>query len=624
MLNKIRNDVAHNKLVRVFLIVITLAFVFWGMGLSGLSFNKNYAIKVDSAEVSSSEYYRAYQQYKQQLTAQFQGQEISAELLKLLGVEKQVTDRFVNQALLEAYANDNNIFVGEETIFNLLKTQPGFFNEEGVFDKQVYKARLKEAQMNPLEFEKIIAKNIQANLVSNYFTNAVQVSDLELAMQVKHEQERRDIEVLTVKALDLAALPKATEEELNKLYQENIENFKVAEERSFKLLTVSKEALAKEQTATAQEVKAYFEEHQEEFFTKPEFKVQQILVKDEAKANEILAIADLNENFNKYVQEYSTDKSSKAKNGDMGWLTADIFGAGFENTVNATEKGKVATSTVKTVFGFHIFKITDIKEAKAKQFATVQAQIKANLISDKAEKELNNKIDATLDLVSAGENLDEISKQLGFKLQEFNNAKATNPQSYINEVFATELGEVSQQFDLGLNSFGFVEVTNINEESVKELADVKDVLIAKFNAAKTAEMLQVKADEVLTAITENKLSFKQAAKNFKLSAPVQSVVSLARVNNQKKQISNEIANEVFIAKPNTLVEKTLSNSNDIIIIKVLDTYQESIDEKGEERIRKALKAQKEETAFMAFMDSLKATYKVEVNQKVIDYILAQN
>ncbi|HAG52481.1 MAG TPA: hypothetical protein DCL21_01705 [Alphaproteobacteria bacterium] len=623
MLNKLRNDIAHNKLVRLVLVIITLAFVFWGMGLSGLSFNKNYAIKVGEAEVTPTEFHRAYQLAKQQISQQFQGQELSPELMKLFGVEKQITQELTSQALLEAYAKDENIQISNKTVFELIKNEKAF-QKDGKFDKETYKAVLAQAQLTALEYEATLVKNIQANIIAIMFNQAIVVSDDELEMQVKHAQERRDADILTIKATDLAGLPKPTDEELEAIYNKQIDNFKIAEKRSFKLLVVSKDALAKEQTVTAEEIKQYFEEHSEEFFTKPEFKVQQILVKDKETADKVLALADLSENFNKYVTEYSTDKVSKVKNGDMGWLTGDIFGAEFENAINSAKKGDVAHSAIKSVFGYHIFKLNEIKESKLKSFDEVKDKIKADLIANKAEEALDEKINTTLDMVSAGEKLDNIAKELGFKLQNFTDAKANGPQDYIKDVFETALDEVSQPIELDFGSTGFVQVTDIKDESVKPLEKVKGLLTTTFEQEKTAELLQAKADEVLAAIQENKLSFKDAVKQFKLSAPIKSVVSIARIGDQKKEVSADVAKNMFETATNTVVNKTLHTENDILIVKVLGSYQEEISDANKEKLRQALVMQKTNDLYYSFVDALRKEHKVKVNQALIDQIIKQN
>ena len=626
MLDKIRNNVAHNQVIRGSLILITLAFVFWGMGIQSLSFfSKNYAIKAGNVEISATDYNRAYQMAVARTQQQLGGQKLPDSFMEQINKQTQATTTasLTNQALLEAYASSENIFVDDKTIYQILEVTPSF-QKDGKFDKETYKAVLRNYNFSPIEYEEMLVKQVQANMIEILFNQTATVSELELDAQLKYIQERRDLDIISLNAKDVTTLPKATDEELKAIYEEKADEFKIEEARDYKLLVISKKALSEGQTVTDEEVKQYFDENKDEFFTKPEFKVQQILVKEQKTADKVLAIADLSANFNKYVQEYSTDTISKPKNGDMGWLSGDIFGAEFENAVHSAKKGEVAKQAVKTVFGFHIFKLTDVKESKLKSFDEVKAKIKANLLAEKAETELNDKIDTALDMVSAGEKLENISKQLGFKLQEFKNQTAQAKNSYIDTVFETALDEVSQPIELDYDATAFIEVTNIVDESTKPFAEVKNVVEATYKEQKTAELLAEKADKVLEDIMANELTFKQAAKKYKLVSPIKSVVSVARIGNQAKQISNEISMAAFDAKANSVLEETITDGQNIVIVKVLDSYQEATTAEQKDQVRQALIAQKTNDLYLSFINSLQNTYKPSVNDAMIKQIVESN
>jgi peptidyl-prolyl cis-trans isomerase D len=624
MLNNIRNNIAHSKKTKVVLSVVAVGFVVWGIGMQDLSLSRNYALKVGSTEISATDYARAYAIAQERIKAQFGGQEVPAELMKLFGVEKQIENSLVSEAALQNYINENKIFIDESIILDLIKQDPKF-QKDGKFDKATYTAVLAQYQLSPIEYEKSIIKSVKANLVVNGFVGSTDVSDIELDMQVKHIQERRDIEVLTIADKDITTLPEATEDELTAIYEEMTDSFKVAETRDFNVLVISQEALAKDIKIEDADVKAYFDEHKDEFFTKPEYKVQQILVKDEQTANKVLALADLKTNFNKYVQEYSQDKFSKDKNGDMGWLSGNIFGAEFENFVNTTKKGDVSTTAIKTPFGFHIFKLTDLKPAAEKPFAEVKEKIKANLTAKQAEEMLQEKLDMALDMSSAGEKLKNIADELGFEMQSFTNVKADFPKPYITTVFETDEGEISQPIDLDLNATALVEVTTITPESVKELNEVKEQVVAAYKQEKTNELKQEKANAILETVKSGEVSFKQAAKDNKLATAIKSVVDLARSANQKQQISDEVAAKAFDTKPGSVIATTLNDQEgNVIIVKVTESYQEKISDKDKENIRSELALNKTNELYLSFINALTSDYKVVRNEAVIKQITKNN
>ena len=85
----------------------------------------------------------------------------------------------------------------------------------------------------------------------------------------------------------------------------------------------------------------------------------------EAAANKLAqSILDSIKNgakFEDMVLKYSQDQFSKPKMGDIFYFTAGQLPFEFEDAAYKTEKGKVYPEVVKTKFGYHIIKVTDIK-----------------------------------------------------------------------------------------------------------------------------------------------------------------------------------------------------------------------------------------------------------------------
>lgn len=73
--------------------------------------------------------------------------------------------------------------------------------------------------------------------------------------------------------------------------------------------------------------------------------------------------------FGEMAKKYSADFYSKSNGGNIGYITAGLLPASFEDAAYKTEVGKVYPEVVKTKFGYHIIKVTDkinrIPEVKA-------------------------------------------------------------------------------------------------------------------------------------------------------------------------------------------------------------------------------------------------------------------
>ncbi len=67
-------------------------------------------------------------------------------------------------------------------------------------------------------------------------------------------------------------------------------------------------------------------------------------------------------NFEEMAKRHSQDQFSAPSGGDLFYITGGLLPIEFEDAVYATEKGKIYPELVQTRYGFHIIKVTEIKE----------------------------------------------------------------------------------------------------------------------------------------------------------------------------------------------------------------------------------------------------------------------
>ncbi|MFB5251840.1 peptidylprolyl isomerase PrsA [Bacillus mycoides] len=115
---------------------------------------------------------------------------------------------------------------------------------------------------------------------------------------------------------------------------------------------------------------------------KPEIKASHILVKDEATAKKVKEELGQGKSFEELAKQYSDDTGSKEKGGDLGYFTAGKMVKEFEDAAFKMKKDEVS-EPVKSQFGYHIIKVTDIKEQKP--FDEVKGDIKKDLVQKKAQ-----------------------------------------------------------------------------------------------------------------------------------------------------------------------------------------------------------------------------------------------
>lgn len=110
-----------------------------------------------------------------------------------------------------------------------------------------------------------------------------------------------------------------------------------------------------------EEVRRYYEEHEKEY-TK-EFRVSHILVNSREEADKIKDLLKRH-SFAWVARRYSIDKHTR-RGGDLGFLSKGNMIPEFERVVFNMKVGEVS-DIIESEFGYHIIKLTDIRDARFK------------------------------------------------------------------------------------------------------------------------------------------------------------------------------------------------------------------------------------------------------------------
>lgn len=169
--------------------------------------------------------------------------------------------------------------------------------------------------------------------------------------------------------------------------------FKEMIKNSF-IIKAVQEDIVKNVTITDDEVKSYYDKNKETVFTKGAgADVAHILVADEGKAKELKAKLDAGADFATLAKENSIDNGTKNKGGNLGFVqynTKELvseFVEGFKNL----KEGQVS-EPVKSQYGYHLIKVTGIKNGEVVSFDEVKEQLKNLLLDQKKEAVYNAKI----------------------------------------------------------------------------------------------------------------------------------------------------------------------------------------------------------------------------------------
>ncbi|MFO7596951.1 MAG: SurA N-terminal domain-containing protein, partial [Desulfocurvibacter africanus] len=149
MLDPIRQN-ARSWGVKIVFGIIIIVFVFWGVG-SFRNQNGTVVGYVNDTPVNVTEYRQALERATEQLRSRFP--DLDAEMLKQLGLRRQVFSQIVDSELVRQKAKDTGMVVSDEEVREIIKSTPAFQGDRGGFDYELYRRLLRANGLTEAGYE---------------------------------------------------------------------------------------------------------------------------------------------------------------------------------------------------------------------------------------------------------------------------------------------------------------------------------------------------------------------------------------------------------------------------------------------------------------------------------------
>lgn len=516
MMDRLREGV-NSIAVKIILGLIILSFVFAGVGSYIVGGTNNAAAKVGNTDIPRGEFEMAYQNERNRMQAQL-GDYFSQMLADPAYVEsfrKSVLDRMINDVLLDQQAEALGLRISDEQVRSMILEMPQF-QSNGQFDQEIYQASLRRAGFSPDTF----AEYMRRELVREQLLNALQTSEFTLPGEVQVQGElftqTRDIRTVAIDFEEFAKNVELTDEEIQDYYKANQDNFTRPEQAKVAYIELSAEALKTQIEVSDEEVQKYYDEHLDKYSSEEQRRVAHILVEgdDEAKAQAILDELNNGAEFATLAEEKSDDFGSAEIGGDLGWIERDVMDPAFEEAAFALENVGDVSELVKSDFGYHIIKLEELKDSVAKPFADVAAEIKQELVDQKAVDkfyELQNELERVAfeypdSLDDASKAVDQEVKSTGFVSQADAPEVLRNP-AVMQAILSPEVKEDglnSEAIEVAPEHIVVVRVEEARPETVLPLDEVKDQVVTELSRVKGEQGALELGTKVVAALKEGK------------------------------------------------------------------------------------------------------------------------
>ena len=367
MLNSIRNF-SKTVTAKIFLFIVAIPFVFWGMGDVFTSGNTNSLAKINNENISTEDFIDHIN--KLNINQNLIKDKIDENILE------EVLGRLISNKLIELEIKEANLVISDKMLAEKIKTNVNFLDDNQKFSRTKYEKFLISNNLNANEFEKNFKENEFQEELFNYLGGGIKSPSFLIDKIYIEDTKKINVEFINLEEIYLKK-EQLTTEDIQNYINENQEKLK----RDYIDFTYSK--------VTPQNLIG-LNEYNNEFFD---------------KIDEIESKLLNNTNFNDIVNFYNLKSISRNKitlNSENTELDAKIYNARNNENFGIIDEGDY----------FVIYKIKNIAtKLPSLNDVGFENEIR-NLLFNKNKFEYNKKI---LKLINEGKFQESDFKKIATK-----------------------------------------------------------------------------------------------------------------------------------------------------------------------------------------------------------------
>ena len=623
MLQTIRNN-SQGFLAKIFVGFIVFIFAIFGLDSLVTYVNTESSVSVNGVDID-------------EITIESEAQRITQELLSSLGAQidmssidttqfrEQAINNLVERELFIQTALKNGMLISSASLDRDIARTPDF-QVDGVFSNQRAQALLASFGMTPASYRASLQQQGLLNQMISAYSTSSFATPSELQTLARINEEKRNFRYVAIRAANLAQTQEVSDDEISQYYDANSALFMQGERVSLEYLELNKNDLFAEVDVTEEQIQAQYDIELSSLQSQTERRASHILLQasgDEfegatAQAEAIKARLDAGESFEDLAAEFSDDGGSAQFGGDVGYTTGETFADEFELALSQLAVDEVS-GPVRTQFGIHLIKLTELTEDEAPSFdesrdrivRELQDQTVDELYIARAE-ELNNLSFESVDLQEPADilSLDIQTTEL------FDSAGVVGiaaDTAVINAAFSSDVREGlnSELIALDESRSVVIRLLEYREPELKTLAEVRGEI--------ESTLRMQKGEEQAVSLGETFLSNLNNDQNIDNLLAVQGLEwnggqNLSRTTSG---LDPEIMQIIFsLPKPDaeSVLQGQQLSSGDYVIVELQELIPGSLEEMTEENqlaLQNYLMQLRATSDFSAYMSGVKIDADIE-------------
>jgi peptidyl-prolyl cis-trans isomerase D len=576
--------------------------------------------------------------YAAQMNAyrQAYGGQMNEQLLRQLGIDRQIVQQLVDEEAMVADARRQGITVSDDEVRERILNMPAFQEGGRFIGEQRYRQVLQfnNPPFTTTEFEDNLRRALMIEKLRTAVSGFLTVTDAEVADEYRRRNEKVKLDVVPVTADAFRARVTVTDADLAAHFDKNKESYRIGEQRKIKYALVDVDDVRAGITVPDAEVEAFYKQNLAQYTTPAQIRASHILLKTEGKdeaavrtqAEAVLAQAKAaNADFAALAGQFSEDESNKDRGGDL-----DYFGRGrmvpeFEDAAFTMKPGEVS-DLVKTQFGFHIIKVVDSQPEVVRGMDDVKAEIVDQLRWQKAQTEAENIAKGIAAAAKTPADLERVAGERKVTFAESGLFLADQPIDPLGPqpelaaaVFALSEGAVTAPQRVA-RGWVVATVSGRQDAYVPALAEVRDRVREDVVNDKAATMARERASAIATELRTAK---DFAAAVTRAGLEVKPTELLARGSAIPDLGMSEDIDKAAFSLPLNGISDAITTPSGTAIIRVVER-QDVTDAQiatGRDQLREEMTAQRRDRFFSAYMQKAKTGLKITINQDVMQQLV---
>ena len=466
-------------------VIIILALSFGAFGINDVftGGSRSAVATVGDVDVPTVLFDRQFQRALQRERERSGRPDLTRDEAHRAGLTGQVLNLLVREYLLDAEASKLGLRAADVSVMQELESSPAFSNEQGQFDPELYDLVLERNNMTRAEYEDLIRVDLLRGQLLNAVGSDRKVPESLIEAVHRYRAEERSAQIALVSARGMTGLTEPGESALTEYYEANTASFMAPERRNAVVVQLTPEAMVSEIELSDEDVYAEYEARIDEFDLPEQRSVVQINAQDEALIREGAQRLAEGELFDIVADDLESRGASVLPipdfraDGPLRTASEAVFGLA---------EGSVS-EPVQTAFGWHLFKVDDVKPARRLSFEEVKQSLHDEMALDLAGAGLFRLSTVLEDELGGGAALEQGAAVVGVEpimlLGVTRNgldrsgalvlSDLSERDDIISLLFQTAEGQESHLTELNDGSFVILRVDEVAESAPRPLEEVR-------------------------------------------------------------------------------------------------------------------------------------------------------